>query len=67
MAALKKSGRRNRSSATGGSRADAASCSKAFLQCARTEKIDGVLGIGGGSAIDVAKLVAALVARKANH
>lgn len=30
------------------------------LSFARTEKIDGVLGIGGGSAIDVAKLVAAL-------
>jgi alcohol dehydrogenase class IV len=28
---------------------------------ARAEKIDGVLGIGGGSAIDVAKLVAALM------
>lgn len=32
----------------------------AILQHARTEKIDGVLGIGGGSAIDVAKLVSAL-------
>lgn len=31
-----------------------------ILQAARDEKIDGVLGIGGGSAIDVAKLVAAL-------
>ena len=31
-----------------------------ILQAARTEKIDGVLGIGGGSVIDVAKLVAAL-------
>jgi alcohol dehydrogenase class IV len=31
-----------------------------ILQNARAEKIDGVLGIGGGSAIDVAKLVAAL-------
>jgi alcohol dehydrogenase class IV len=31
-----------------------------ILAAARTEKIDGVLGIGGGSAIDVAKLVAAL-------
>jgi alcohol dehydrogenase len=30
------------------------------LQKARAEKVDGVLGIGGGSAIDVAKLVAAL-------
>jgi alcohol dehydrogenase class IV len=30
------------------------------LQFARAEKIDGVLGIGGGSAIDVAKLAAAL-------
>ncbi|HEU5396255.1 MAG TPA: iron-containing alcohol dehydrogenase, partial [Verrucomicrobiae bacterium] len=33
----------------------------AILQEARREKIDGVLGIGGGSAIDVSKLVAALV------
>jgi len=32
-----------------------------LLQFARAEKIDGVLGIGGGSAIDAAKLVAALV------
>jgi alcohol dehydrogenase class IV len=31
-----------------------------ILSFARAEKIDGVLGIGGGSAIDVAKLVAAL-------
>lgn len=31
------------------------------LQVARTDKVDGVLGIGGGSAIDVAKLVAALL------
>ena len=31
-----------------------------ILQFVRAEKIDGVLGIGGGSAIDVAKLVAAL-------
>jgi alcohol dehydrogenase class IV len=31
-----------------------------ILAAARAEKIDGVLGIGGGSAIDVAKLVAAL-------
>jgi alcohol dehydrogenase class IV len=30
------------------------------LETARAEKIDGVLGIGGGSVIDVAKLVAAL-------
>lgn len=30
------------------------------LSAARAEKIDGVLGIGGGSVIDVAKLVAAL-------
>jgi alcohol dehydrogenase len=30
------------------------------LSFARAEKIDGVLGIGGGSAIDVAKLVAGL-------
>lgn len=33
---------------------------QAAVQIARAEKIDGVLGIGGGSAIDVAKLVAAL-------
>jgi alcohol dehydrogenase class IV len=32
-----------------------------MLKFARAEKIDGVLAIGGGSAIDVAKLVAALV------
>ncbi len=31
-----------------------------FLEFARVEKIDGVLAIGGGSSIDVAKLVAAL-------
>src|ERR1035441_6540286 len=31
-----------------------------ILSFARAEKIDGLLGIGGGSAIDVAKLVAAL-------
>ena len=31
------------------------------LQTAQTEKVDGVLGIGGGSAMDVAKLAAALV------
>jgi len=35
-----------------------------ILSAARTEKIDGVLGIGGGSAIDVAKLVAALISGK---
>ena len=35
---------------------------KTILTFARAEKIDGVLGIGGGSAIDVAKLVAALAA-----
>jgi alcohol dehydrogenase class IV len=34
---------------------------EAAVQFARVEKIDGVLGIGGGSAIDVAKLVAALI------
>jgi len=33
---------------------------ESVLNFARTEKVDGVLGIGGGSAIDVAKLVAAL-------
>lgn len=32
------------------------------LSVARTERIDGVIGVGGGSAIDVAKLVAALTA-----
>jgi len=31
------------------------------LQAARAGKVDGVLGIGGGSAMDVAKLAAALV------
>jgi alcohol dehydrogenase class IV len=31
------------------------------LAAARAAKIDGVLGVGGGSAIDVAKLVAALI------
>jgi alcohol dehydrogenase class IV len=31
-----------------------------YLELARAEKIDGVLGIGGGSVLDVAKLVAAL-------
>ncbi len=31
-----------------------------ILQQARAQKVDGVLGIGGGSPIDVAKLVAAL-------
>jgi alcohol dehydrogenase class IV len=35
-----------------------------ILQVARVENIDGVLGIGGGSAIDVAKLVAALARGK---
>ncbi|HEX9048132.1 MAG TPA: iron-containing alcohol dehydrogenase, partial [Verrucomicrobiae bacterium] len=34
-----------------------------ILQFARAEKIDSVLGIGGGSVIDVAKLVAALFAK----
>lgn len=34
------------------------------LQVARVEEIDGVLGIGGGSAMDVAKLVAALARGK---
>lgn len=34
------------------------------LQVARAAKIDGVLGIGGGSAMDVAKLVAALARGK---
>jgi alcohol dehydrogenase class IV len=33
---------------------------EAVLRVARAEKIDGVLGIGGGSAMDVAKLVSAL-------
>jgi alcohol dehydrogenase class IV len=33
---------------------------ESILAVARAEKIDGVLGIGGGSVIDVAKLVAAL-------
>jgi alcohol dehydrogenase class IV len=33
---------------------------EAILTAARAEKIDGVLAIGGGSVIDVAKLVAAL-------
>jgi len=33
---------------------------ESVLALARSEAIDGVLGIGGGSAIDVAKLVAAL-------
>src|SRR5215469_3757921 len=33
---------------------------ESILESARAEKIDGVLGIGGGSVIDVAKLVAAL-------
>src|ERR1017187_6931893 len=35
-----------------------------ILQVTRVEKADGVLGIGGGSAIDVAKLVAALARGK---
>jgi len=35
-----------------------------ILNFARAENIDGVLGIGGGSAIDVAKLVAALARGK---
>ena len=35
-----------------------------ILSAARAEKIDGVLGIGGGSAIDVAKLIAALTRGK---
>ena len=35
-----------------------------ILSFARAEKVDGVLGIGGGSAIDVAKLVAALIGGK---
>ena len=35
-----------------------------ILQMARAGNIDGVLGIGGGSAIDVAKLVAALTRGK---
>jgi alcohol dehydrogenase class IV len=34
---------------------------ESLLAEARTHKVDGVLGIGGGSAIDAAKLVAALV------
>lgn len=34
---------------------------EAVLHFARGEEIDGVLGIGGGSVIDVAKLVAALI------
>lgn len=33
---------------------------ESVLESARAEQIDGVLGIGGGSVIDVAKLVAAL-------
>jgi alcohol dehydrogenase class IV len=37
---------------------------ESILSFARAEKIDGVLGIGGGSAIDVAKLVAALISGK---
>jgi len=35
-----------------------------ILPAVRRERIDGVLGIGGGSAIDVAKLVAALAGGK---
>ena len=34
---------------------------EATLRAARADNLDGVLGIGGGSAIDVAKLVAALL------
>ncbi len=34
---------------------------ESVLQAARAQTIDGVLGIGGGSAMDVAKLVAALL------
>jgi alcohol dehydrogenase len=37
---------------------------EAAVQFARVEKIDGVLGIGGGSTIDVAKLIAALARGK---
>jgi alcohol dehydrogenase class IV len=33
---------------------------EAAVQIARAERIDGVMGVGGGSAMDVAKLVAAL-------
>ena len=36
----------------------------AVLSAAQAGKIDGVLGIGGGSAMDVAKLVAALIGGK---
>jgi alcohol dehydrogenase class IV len=39
---------------------------EAVLQAARSENVDGVLGIGGGSVIDVAKLVAALIHGKQN-
>jgi len=31
------------------------------LECARDHRVDGVVGLGGGSAMDVAKLVASLV------
>ncbi len=31
------------------------------VQCARAAKVDGVIGLGGGSSLDVAKLVALLV------
>jgi alcohol dehydrogenase class IV len=34
---------------------------ESILAAARSAQVDGVLGIGGGSAIDVAKLVAALI------
>src|SRR5579862_6010056 len=37
-----------------------------ILSAARSQNIDGVLGIGGGSVIDVAKLVAALFDGKQN-
>jgi alcohol dehydrogenase class IV len=37
-----------------------------ILSAARAEKIDGILGVGGGSVIDVAKLIAALFDGKQN-